>query len=66
MKETAAVVQSIFFFKNCYANSINNVKIKFANYKMNNCNTLGIGNALKASGLQYLPEAHCYLRYREK
>ena len=33
---------------------------------MNSSNTLGIGNALKASGLEYFPEAHCYLRYSEK
>ncbi len=30
-------------------------------YKMNASNTPGIGNALENSGLNFVPEAHCYL-----
>ncbi|MEM1323393.1 MAG: hypothetical protein AAGG75_24215 [Bacteroidota bacterium] len=33
-------------------------------YQMNQDNTPGIGNHLVTSGLPYLPEAHCYLRYQ--
>jgi hypothetical protein len=32
-------------------------------YEMHERNTPGVGIVLKRYGLQYLPEAHCYLRY---
>jgi hypothetical protein len=32
-------------------------------YRMNERNTPGVGRVLAASGLEYVPEAHCYLRY---
>jgi len=32
-------------------------------YHMTERNTPGVGRVLAASGLEYLPEAHCYLRY---
>ncbi|MHB8380800.1 MAG: hypothetical protein ACYDC3_00465 [Candidatus Binataceae bacterium] len=32
-------------------------------YRMNERNTPGVGRVLAASGLEYIPEAHCYLRY---
>jgi len=35
-------------------------------YKMNEDNTPGIGNALHVEGLDYLPEAHCYLNWAGK
>ncbi|MGC1343078.1 MAG: hypothetical protein WA854_12175, partial [Candidatus Binataceae bacterium] len=34
-------------------------------YRMNERNTPGVGRVLAANGLEYVPEAHCYLRYRE-
>ncbi|HUY37468.1 MAG TPA: hypothetical protein VMV13_01490 [Candidatus Binataceae bacterium] len=33
-------------------------------YRMSERNTPGVGRVLAANGLEYLPEAHCYLRYR--
>lgn len=33
-------------------------------YRMGERNTPGVGRVLAASGLDYVPEAHCYLRYR--
>lgn len=32
-------------------------------YRMTERNTPGVGRVLAASGLEYMPEAHCYLRY---
>jgi hypothetical protein len=32
-------------------------------YNMTERNTPGVGRVLAASGLEYIPEAHCYLRY---
>lgn len=32
-------------------------------YQMNERNTPGVGRVLAASGLEYIPEAHCYLRH---
>ncbi len=32
-------------------------------YRMSERNTPGVGRVLAASGLEYVPEAHCYLRY---
>ncbi len=33
-------------------------------YEMNEGNTPGVGQVLSTYGLAYIPEAHCYLRYR--
>lgn len=42
-------------------NNIGNVKLIMGVYKMNHLNTPKIGNTLLDSGLEYIPEAHCYL-----
>ncbi len=34
-------------------------------YKMNDENTPGIGDVLKRNNLDYIPEAHCYLRFEK-
>ncbi len=34
-------------------------------YRMTERNTPGVGRVLGANGLEYIPEAHCYLRYLE-
>lgn len=33
-------------------------------YEMTEANTPGVGKVLSAYGLEYVPEAHCYLRYQ--
>lgn len=38
-------------------------KLMVGIYKMNRENTRGIGKALENSGLEYVPEAHCYLKF---
>nr|WP_223845579.1 VOC family protein [Flavobacterium selenitireducens] len=38
-----------------------NVGLMLGIYKMNRVNTIGIGDTLEASGLEFIPEAHCYL-----
>lgn len=43
-------------------NNIPNVKLILGIYKMNNSNTPKIGNALEETDLDYIPEAHCYLK----
>lgn len=35
-------------------------------YKMNASNTPKIGNVLSKHNLQYIPEAHCYIRYKHQ
>lgn len=43
-------------------NKVENVKLIIGLYKMNHLNTPKIGNTLLDSGLDYIPEAHCYLK----
>ena len=43
-------------------NSWNNIQLFIGIYKMNHLNTPKIGNSLMDSGLEYIPEAHCYLK----
>ena len=38
------------------------IHLILAIYKMNRTNTPGIGSTLDDHGLEYLPEAHCYLK----
>lgn len=43
-------------------NDIQNVKLILGLYRMNQANTPKIGSTLLDSGLEYIPEAHCYLK----
>ena len=43
-------------------NKVPGVELILGIYKMNVSNTPGIGSVLEKSNLEYLPEAHCYLR----
>lgn len=43
-------------------NNIKNVKLVISIYKMNQHNTPGISNILTDNDLDYIPEAHCYLK----
>jgi len=43
-------------------NKFEDVKLILGIYKMNDLNTPGIDSTLKVAGLDYLPEAHCYLK----
>ena len=43
-------------------NGIDNIELVLGIYKMDDKNTLGIGSCLQDSGLDYIPEAHCYLK----
>ena len=40
------------------------IQLVLAMYKMDNFNTVGIGSVLENSQLPYIPEAHCYLKYK--
>ncbi len=42
------------------------LKLIIGLYKMNHLNTPGIGNVLLEKGLEYIPEAHCYLSWNGK
>lgn len=46
-------------------NNIPDVELFIGMYRMNTENTPLIGNTLKNSGLDYIPEAHCYLKVSE-
>lgn len=50
-----------FLKKVAHLNHINNVKLIMGIYKMNHLNTTKIGNTMLENGLDYIPEAHCYL-----
>ncbi|MCB0707735.1 MAG: hypothetical protein KDC34_20610 [Saprospiraceae bacterium] len=41
-------------------------KLVIGIYKMHPGNTPGIGNGLVQNGLEYIPEAHCYLKYGDQ
>lgn len=43
-------------------NAIPGVSLILGVYKMNRVNTPNIGNVLAENGLEYIPEAHCYLK----
>lgn len=47
-------------------NNIPDVKLILAIYKMNQSNTPGIGRELTDNGIDYIPEAHCYLKIKCK
>ncbi len=51
-----------FLKKLAELNHIENVKLMIGMYKMNNINTPKIGNVISEVGLDYIPEAHCYLK----
>lgn len=42
-------------------NNIPTIKLMLGIYKMNNQNTPNIGDVLTKNGLEFMPEAHCYL-----
>lgn len=46
--------------------SHNEIELWIGLYKMNASNTPGIGGALDKIKLNYIPEAHCYLKYISK
>ena len=43
-------------------NNLTNIELILGMYKMNRVNTPKIGDALSRHGLNYIPEAHCYLK----
>ena len=47
-------------------NNIPNVQLIMGIYKMNEINTPKIGNTLVNNKLNYIPEAHCYLKIDDK
>jgi len=47
-------------------NQIEEVALVLGMYKMNHLNTPKIGNIILENGLNYIPEAHCYLKIRNK
>ncbi len=51
-----------FLKKVAEENNFENVQLILGMYRMNNLNTPKIGNTILESGLEYIPEAHCYLK----
>lgn len=47
-------------------NQIEEVTLVLGIYKMNHLNTPKIGKTILENGLSYIPEAHCYLKLRDK
>lgn len=43
-------------------NGFSNVKLFLGIYKMNEANTLEVGSIINENKLDYIPEAHCYLK----
>lgn len=43
-------------------NNIDDIQLFIGIYKMNEINTKGVGNVLKSYNLEYIPEAHSYLK----
>ena len=51
-----------FLKKVAEQNKVTHVKLILGLYRMNEANTPKIGSTLLESGLEYIPEAHCYLK----
>ena len=47
-------------------NNIPNIELILGMYKMNNLNTPKIGSVLSDHHLEYIPEAHCYLKINDE
>ncbi|GGI57373.1 hypothetical protein [Winogradskyella haliclonae] len=47
-------------------NNFDKLSLWIGIYKMNAKNTTGINSVLEAYNLDYIPEAHCYLKYNNK
>jgi hypothetical protein len=45
---------------------ISDVTLHIGMFKMQEANTKGIGDILKTHKLEYIPEAHCYLKYQNQ
>lgn len=43
-------------------NGLSEVRLILGIYKMNERNTIGIDSVLNSANLEYIPEAHCYLK----
>jgi len=52
-----------FFCTVALENDYNDFKLIIGIYRMNNQNTLGIGNVIQDYDIEYIPEAHCYVRF---
>ena len=52
-----------FLKKVALEHSENDIELILGIYKMNQKNTPGIGNVLFENQLDYIPEAHCYLKF---
>jgi hypothetical protein len=46
-------------------NGIENVKLFIGIFKMNEANTPKLGNLLSNNNIEYIPEAHCYLKINQ-
>lgn len=51
-----------FLKKVAALNKFDNIQLILGIYRMNHLNTPKIGNTILQTGLEYLPEAHCYLK----
>lgn len=49
----------------CEHQGIDEVQLTLGVYEMNEENTPGVGEVLAGYGLEYIPEAHCYLAYED-
>lgn len=47
-------------------NNFENVKLVLGMYRMNHLNTPKIGDTILENGLEYIPEAHCYLKLNNR
>jgi len=47
-------------------NGFNDLKLMIGIYKMTKANTPNIGNGIDENNLEYLPEAHCYLKFHQQ
>jgi len=55
-----------FLKKIAELNNIPNIELVLGIYKMNKSNTPNIGNVLTDNSLDFIPEAHCYLKIHGK
>ncbi|MDQ0350951.1 hypothetical protein J2R98_000754 [Alkalibacillus filiformis] len=50
----------------CIEQGVQSIKLYTGIYEMDDANTPGIGGVLERFGLRSIPEAHCYLKYKQE
>jgi len=62
----ACSTKQALLYKSAMENNIPNVQLILSMYRMTQKNTPALGDVIYGTGLEYIPEAHCYLKENGK